>query len=350
TTLFRSLRSSEDIGNVIVAERNGTPILVKDIAEVGVGAVPRQGLVGKDDEDEIVTGIVLMRKGENPSAVLAALKERVTTLNASILPKGVQIVPYYDRTWLIHTTLKTVFENLLEGALLVSLVLYLFLGHLRSAAIVAAVIPLALLSTFIGLKLRGIPANLLSLGAMDFGIIVDWAVIVVENIFRQLSEHSQVRDREALRATVLDAAVQVGRPTLFSMLIIIAAHIPIFTLQRHEGRIFAPMAYTVTSALVGSLLFSLTLVPLLCFFLLRKRLPEKENFLVSTCKRAYRPALTWALHHHKTVLVTALAALVVSLLLVPSLGTEFLPELNEGTVWVNATLPSSISVSEAAKI
>ncbi|HKA53101.1 MAG TPA: CusA/CzcA family heavy metal efflux RND transporter [Candidatus Binatia bacterium] len=344
------LRSSEDIGNVIVAERNGTPILVKDIAEVGVGAVPRQGLVGKDDEDEIVTGIVLMRKGENPSAVLAALKERVTTLNASILPQGVQIVPYYDRTWLIHTTLKTVFENLLEGALLVSLVLYLFLGHLRSAAIVAAIIPLALLSTFIGLKLRGIPANLLSLGAMDFGIIVDGAVIVVENIFRQLSEHSQVRDREALRATVLDAAVQVGRPTLFSMLIIIAAHIPIFTLQRHEGRIFAPMAYTVTSALVGSLLFSLTLVPLLCFFLLRKRLPEKENFLVSTCKRAYRPALTWALHHHKTVLVTALAALVVSLLLVPSLGTEFLPELNEGTVWVNATLPSSISVSEAAKI
>src|SRR5262249_7211541 len=255
TTLFRSLRSSEDIGNVIVAERNGTPILVKDIAEVGVGAVPRQGLVGKDDEDEIVTGIVLMRKGENPSAVLAALKERVTTLNASILPKGVQIVPYYDRTKLIDTTLHTVFKNLLEGALLVTLVLYLFLGHLRSAAIVALVIPLSLLATFLGLKLRGIPANLLSLGAMDFGIIVDGAVIVVENIFRQLSEHRPSAGRMSLSDAVLEATAQVGRPTFFSMLIIIIAHLPIFTLQRHEGRIFAPMAYTVVSALIGSLLF-----------------------------------------------------------------------------------------------
>ena len=344
------LRSSEDIGNVIVTERNGTPLLIKDIADVGVGTVPRQGLVGKDAEDEIVSGIVLMRKGENPSTVLAAIKGRVATLNKLVLPKGVQIVPYYDRTWLIHTTLKTVFENLLEGALLVTLVLYLFLGHFRSAGIVAVVIPLALLSTFIGLKLRGIPANLLSLGAMDFGIIVDGAVIVVENIFRHLSEHTQTRDRESLRTAILDATVQVGRPTLFSMLIVIAAHIPIFTLQRHEGRIFAPMAYTVTSALVGSLLFSLTLVPLLCFALLRKRLPEKENFLVNACTRVYRPTLTWALYHRKTVLASALGALVVSLWLVPRLGTEFLPELNEGTVWVNATLPPSISVSEASKV
>ncbi len=344
------LRSSADIGNVIVAERNGTPLLIKDIADVSMGTVPRQGLVGKDAEDEIVSGIVLMRKGENPSTVLAAIKGRVATLNKLVLPKGVQIVPYYDRTWLIHTTLKTVFENLLEGALLVTLVLYLFLGHFRSAGIVAVVIPLALLSTFIGLKLWGIPANLLSLGAMDFGIIVDGAVIVVENIFRRLSEHTQTRDRESLRTAILDATVQVGRPTLFSMLIVIAAHIPIFTLQRHEGRIFAPMAYTITSALVGSLLFSLTLVPLLCFALLRKRLPEKENFLVHACTRVYRPTLTWALYHRKTVLASALGALVVSLWLVPHLGTEFLPELNEGTVWVNATLPPSISVSEASKV
>src|SRR2546421_3233959 len=169
------LRSAADIGSIVVASHNGTPVLIKDIADVTVSAVPRQGIVGQDDDDDIVNGIVLMRKGENPSQVLRALKERVDTLNGSILPKGVQIVSYYDRTWLIHTTLKTVFKNLLEGALLVSLVLYLFLGHLRSAGIVAVVIPLALLSTFIGLKLRGIPANLLSLGAMDFGIIVDGA-------------------------------------------------------------------------------------------------------------------------------------------------------------------------------
>src|SRR5262249_46084535 len=234
-----------------------------------VTAVPRQGIIGQDEDDDIVTGLVLMRKGENPSEVLAAVKERVNHLNRSVLPKDVQIVPFYDRTWLIGTTLETVFTNLAEGALLVTVVLYIFLGNLRSAAIVAVIIPLSLLATFIGLKIRGIPANLLSLGAMGFGIIVDGAVIVVENVFRHLSERDQNRDLASIKETILNATTEVGRPTLFSMLIIITAHIPIFALQRHEGRIFAPMAYTVTSALVGSLLFSLTLVPLLCYFMLR---------------------------------------------------------------------------------
>ena len=282
--------------------------------------------------------------------MLEALKERVEAINQTGLPQGVQIVPFYDRTWLIHTTLKTVFTNLLEGALLVTVVLYLFLGNLRSAAIVTLMIPLSLLSTFIGLKLRGIPANLLSLGAMDFGIIVDGAVIVVENIFRQLSEHHPSSDSESVRTAIHTAAVQVGRPTVFSMLIIILAHLPIFTLQRHEGRIFAPMAYTVVSALVGSLIFSLTLVPLLCFYLLRKGLPEKENRLVAACKRIYRPVLVLAMSRPKTVIAIALAALCISLTLVPRLGTEFLPELNEGTLWVNITLPSGISVSETSRI
>src|SRR5215813_12607823 len=344
------LRSSDDIGNIVVAERNNTPVLVQHIAYVSVSAVPRQGIVGQDDDDEVVSGIVLMRKGENPSEVLAALKERVTILNTSILPKDVQIIPFYDRTWLISTTLTTVFKNLLEGALLVTVVLYLFLGHWRSAGIVAVMIPLSLLATFIGLRIRGIPANLLSLGAMDFGIIVDGAVIVVENIFRKLSEHSESRDRETIRATILEATTEVGGPTFFSMLIIIMAHLPIFTLQRHEGRIFAPMAYTVTSALVGSLLFSLTLVPLLCFYLLRRGLPEHDNLLVRLCKRLYRPVLVKALRHPKTVLTAALVALAVSLSLVPRLGSEFLPELNEGTLWVNIMLPPSLSVSEASRL
>ena len=344
------LGSKDDIGDVLVAERSGTPLLIKDIAETKVSSVPRQGLVGRDEDDEIVSGIILMRKGENPSVVLAALKERIEAINQTGLPPGVQIVPFYDRTWLIHTTLKTVFTNLLEGALLVTIVLYLFLGNLRSAAIVTLMIPLSLLSTFIGLKLRGIPANLLSLGAMDFGIIVDGAVIVVENIFRQLSEHHPTGDRESVRTAIHTAAVQVGRPTLFSMLIIILAHLPIFTLQRHEGRIFAPMAYTVVSALVGSLIFSLTLVPLLCFYLLRKGLPEKENRLVSFCKRIYRPVLILAMARPKIVITIAVAALCISLTLVPRLGTEFLPELNEGTLWVNLTLPSGVSVSETSRI
>jgi cobalt-zinc-cadmium resistance protein CzcA len=339
------LRSADDIGNIVVAERNGVPVLVKHIADVTIGALPRQGIVGEDQDDDVVTGIVLMRKGENPSQVLLGVKQKIDFINASMLPKGVKAVAFYDRTWLIDKTLKTVFTNLTEGALLVTLVLLLFLGNLRAAAIVAVVIPLSLLATFLGLTFVGIPANLLSLGAMDFGIIVDGAVIVVENVFRKLSETAQ--DRTPRLQKILDAAVEVGRPTLFSMLIIIAAHIPIFTLQRQEGRIFAPMAWSVTSALVGSLLLSLTLVPLLCYWMLRKNLPEKENWLVHWCKGVYKPTLVWAIGHKKIVIGAALAALAASLAVVPRLGTEFLPELNEGSIWINVPLPSSVSVTEA---
>jgi cobalt-zinc-cadmium resistance protein CzcA len=339
------LRAPDEIGSIVVAERGGVPILVKHVAQVTVGSVPRQGIVGQDDDDDIVTGIVLMRKGENPSQVLTAVKDKVEALNASVLPRDVRIVPFYDRTWLIDRTLRTVFTNLVEGAALVTLVLLLFLGNLRAAFIVALVIPLSLLATFLGLTWVGIPANLLSLGAMDFGIIVDGAVIVVENVFRRLTE--EAHDRTPRLQKILDAAVEVGRPTLFSMLIIIAAHIPIFTLQRHEGRIFAPMAWSVTSALVGSLILSLTLVPLLCLWMLKKNLPERENALVHACKGVYEPVLTWAIRNKKTVIGIAVAVLAASLAVVPKLGTEFLPELNEGSIWINVTLPSSVSVTEA---
>jgi cobalt-zinc-cadmium resistance protein CzcA len=344
------LRSQEDIGNIVIAARGGTPILIKDVAQVTVGALPREGIVGQDKDDDIVSGIVLMRKGENPSEVLHALKAKIELLNKSILPPGVQIVSYYDRTWLINTTLHTVFKNLAEGATLVTLVLFVFLGDVRAAGIVALMIPLSLLATFIGLTWRGIPANLLSLGAMDFGIIVDGAVIVVENVFRKLSERDHKTDASSVRALILEATAEVGRPTFFSMLIIIAAHIPIFTLQRHEGRIFAPMAWTVTSALVGSLLFSLTLVPLLCLFLLRRNLPHKDNAVVRAVKGWYEPALKWALGNRGLVLGASVGALAVSLALVPKLGTEFLPELNEGSIWINLTFPPGISVSETTEL
>jgi cobalt-zinc-cadmium resistance protein CzcA len=345
------LRSSTDISSIVVTEHGGTPILIRDLADTSVGSVPRQGLVGRNDEDEVVEGIVLMRKGENPSEVLTAIKERVEHLNAAVLPRDVRLVPYYDRSQLIATTLTTVFRNLLEGAVLVSLVLYAFLRNGRAAGIVAAIIPLALLATFIGLRLRGIPANLLSLGALDFGILVDGAVIVVENVFRRLSEraHAPV-DRTATRAVILDAAVEVGRPTLFSMLIIIVAHLPIFTLQRHEGRIFSPMAYTVSSALVGSLLFSLTLVPLLCLLLLGRGVSHRPDRVMTWITDVYRRLLHRVLDRPWLTIASAAAALAAALLLAPRLGTEFLPELNEGTLWVNLTLPSSVSVSEASKI
>jgi len=343
----------EDIENVVVAEKAGVPVLVRDLAKVSIGAVPRQGVSGQNDEDDVVTGVVLMRRGENPSGVLKGVREKIDLINSTALPAGVKVVPIYDRTWLIGKTLKTVFTNLVEGALLVSIVLWLFLGNLRAAAIVAVTIPLALLATFIGLTWIGVPANLLSLGAMDFGIIVDGAVIVVENVFRKLSEashHHPNLEESKRKHIILDAAVEVGRPTLFSMLIIIAAHIPIFTLERHEGRIFAPMAYSVVSALVGALVLSLTLVPLLCAVMLKKNLPEKENFIVHAAKGVYEPALAWAMRHKRIVLGTAALSLAGSLALVPTLGTEFLPELNEGAVWVNVQLPNSSSVTESQQL
>ncbi len=352
--LIRSLgllQTSADIGNVVVAENKGTPILVRDIAEVIESRVPAQGMVGYTDasgnQEDIISGIVLLRKDENPSMVLDALKAKVDSLNNSVLPAGVRIIPYYDRSWLISKTLKTVFMNLLEGALLVTLVLYLFLADLRAAAIVASIIPLALLGTFIGLSIVGIPANLLSLGAMDFGIIVDGAVIVIENIFRRLGEAQKANDHRPHTRTIHEAVMEIGRPTVFSIIIIIVAHLPIFTMQRHEGKIFSPMAYSVVAALITSLVLSFTLVPFLSKIAFRNHVPHEETKLMHWFMNRYEPALKWALAHARKVLGFALAALAITAALVPQLGTEFLPELNEGSIWVNITLPTSVSVDEA---
>jgi len=344
------LRSVDDIGQIVLSARGGTPILIRDVAQIKVGAVPRLGVVGQDDDDDIVTGIVVMRKGENPSEVLKGVKEKIETLNAKSLPPGMQIVPYYDRTWLMAKTLSTVFRNLVEGAVLVAIVLYLFLSNFRASLAVVLVIPLALLSTFLGLKIMGVPANLLSLGAMDFGIIVDGAVIVIENILQRLSQQPESMSTAQRRTVIADAANEVGRPTLFSMLIIIAAHIPIFALQRHEGRIFQPMALSVTTALIGSLVFSLTLVPLLAFWMLRKKVPHNDNPIVATSKRIYEPVLSWALDNRRKVVAIGVAAFALAILCASRLGSEFLPELNEGTIWVNLRLPASVSTQEAARI
>ncbi len=344
------LRSADDIGRIVVATRNATPILIRDLAEVKIGAVPRLGIVGQDLDDDVVTGIVIMRKGENPSVVLKGVKEKIAILNERGLPKGVQIVPYYDRTWLMGKTLTTVFKNLVEGALLVALVLYLFLSNVRASLAVVIIIPLALLSTFLGLKIMGVPANLLSLGALDFGIIVDGAVIVIENILHRLAERKENMSDDERKSVIINAANEVGRPTLFSMLIIIAAHVPIFALQRHEGRIFQPMALSVTAALIGALIFSLTLVPLLAYWTLRKKLPHGDNRVVATSKRVYEPILNWALNKRRVVMAIAVGIFALSMVVASRLGSEFLPELNEGTFWANFDMPSSVSSEEAAKI
>ncbi|MBI2747000.1 MAG: efflux RND transporter permease subunit [Burkholderiales bacterium] len=344
------LRSPDDIGRIVLDSRNGTPILIRDVAQIQLGSVPRLGVTGQDHDDDAVIGIVIMRKGENASVVLRGVKDKIEQLNDRGLPPGVEIVPFYDRTWLMGKTLSTVFRNLVEGALLVSLVLYIFLSNLRASLAVVVVIPLALLATFMGLKIMGVPANLLSLGAMDFGIIVDGAVIVIENIMHRLEKDSENMSDSERRQTIIDAANEVGRPTLFSMLIIIAAHIPIFALQRHEGRIFQPMALSVTTALVGSLIFSLTLVPLLAYWMLRKKLPHGDNRVVAAAKRVYTPVLDWALTHQRKVVAIALAAFVLGLGAAARLGSEFLPELNEGTFWVNWDMPASQSQEQAIKV
>ena len=344
------LRSVDDIGQIVLASRGGTPVLIRDVAQVTIGAVPRLGVVGQDDDDDVVTGIVIMRKGENPSEVLKGVKAKIAALNVKGLPPGMQIVPFYDRTWLMGKTLATVFRNLVEGALLVSVVLYLFLSNVRASLAVAVVIPLALLSTFLGLKFMGVPANLLSLGAMDFGIIVDGAVIVIENILSRLAMRGEGMSNEERRTVIADATNEVGRPTLFSMLIIIAAHIPIFALQRHEGRIFQPMALSITAALIGALIFSLTLVPLLAFWTLRKGVPHHDNGLVAFCKRVYSPVLNWALENRSKVVVIGLASFALAIFSASRLGSEFLPELDEGTIWVNVQLPPTVSTKEAIRV
>jgi len=344
------LSSSEEIGQIVMGSSNGTPILVRDVAQVKLGSVPRLGISGQDDDDDAVVGIVIMRKGENPSQVLKGVKEKLEQINDRVLPRGVKIIPFYDRTWLMGKTLATVFRNLVEGALLVSLVLYLFLSNFRASLAVVVVIPLALLSTFLGLKFMGVPANLLSLGAMDFGIIVDGAVIVIENIMHRLAQRGEGMSDKERQVVITDAANEVGRPTLFSMLIIIAAHIPIFALQRHEGRIFQPMALSVTTALIGSLIFSLTLVPLLANWMLRSKLPHEDNKLVVVAKSFYTPILNWALSQQKKVMAIALTMFLLAMLIASRLGSEFLPELNEGTFWVNWDLPSSVSQGEATKV
>jgi heavy metal efflux system protein len=344
------LRSADDIGQIVLSARAGTPILIRDVAEIKIGAVPRLGVVGQDLDDDVVTGIVVMRKGENPSEVLKGVKAKIEALNAKGMPPGMKIEPFYDRTWLMGKTLTTVFRNLIEGALLVSLVLYLFLSNFRASFIVVSIIPLALLATFLGLKIMGVPANLLSLGAMDFGIIVDGEVIVIENILARLALAPHLLSGEDRQQIIADAANEVGRPTLFSMLIIIAAHIPIFALQRHEGRIFQPMALSVTTALIGSLLFSLTLVPLLANWLLRKKIPHHDNRLVTFSKRIYTPVLEWAIVRRRTVVIIGLVAFAVAIFTASRLGSEFLPELNEGTIWINLRLPSSVSNEEATRV
>ncbi len=348
--LFRSL---PDIAAAHVATRDGTPILVRDVATVTDGWSPRQGVVSRGDQYDAVEGIILMRRGENPSVVLDRVRAAIDELNQRILPEGTRIVPFYDRTDLVSTTLLTVGRNLLEGAVLVTLVLFVFLLDLRAALIVGALIPLSLLSAFIYLKVRGMSANLLSMGAVDFGIIVDGAVVIIESIVARLSSHA-AREHpgspENLRHRIELAVTDVVRPTVYSLLIIIAAYLPIFLLERVEGRIFAPMANTVVAALVGALFFSLTLVPVLATFAYRAPIRHRESPVLRWAQAIYEPTLAWALRHTHVVLLGSVMALAAAGWTLSTLGSEFLPELNEGSLYLTFTLPANISLNEGRRL
>ncbi len=338
------LGSPSEIENVVVAAHAGTPIRIRDIGSVAIGHSIRLGILGRDGADELVQGIVLMRKGENPSEVLARVKARLSEL-LDQLPAGVKINQYYDRSRLVATTVHTVEHNLIEGAVLVTLILFIFLGNVRSALIVAATIPLSLLFAFTCMDLRGISANLLSIGAIDFGIIVDGAVVMVENIYRHLTEHPERRG--SIVPLVYGAAREVGSPIFFSVLIIITVFLPILFFQRVEGKMFIPMASTICFALVGALILTLTVIPVLCSLLLRRVSSEHESPVLRWARRLYEPGLQWSLARPRATIGVAVVLLLASFAATPWLGSEFLPELDEGDIWVRAKLPIGVSLEGA---
>lgn len=340
--------SLDDIQNIVVTEKNGTPIFVRSLGDVSVGHRVRLGKVGIDENDDVVEGVVLLQRGYKALSVLEQVKAKVEELNKWKLPDGMRIQTFYDRTVLINTTIHTVTDILLSGMALVFVLLYVFLGNLRAALIVALTIPLSLLFTFSMMVLMGQSANLISLGSIDFGIIVDATLIMVESIFFHLvHEH---RPGLTVPHHVVRAAKQVGRPIFYSTAIIVVAFIPLFTMQGVPGKIFAPMSVTYAFALCGALLMAFTLAPVLCALLLRAPVSEKDTWVVKGVRRSYGIVLGAVLRNPARTIVLVLALLAVSMGLLQFLGGEFMPALEEGNLWVRATMPVDISFDQAARI
>jgi cobalt-zinc-cadmium resistance protein CzcA len=341
------LRDTADIGNVIVGSQNGVPVRVRDIGEVTIGNAPRLGEFGFNKNDDSVEGVILMLRGEQTQNVLKGVEEKTRALNEGILPPDVKVHPFYDRSDLVRVTTDTVENNLLRGMVLVLIVLVFFLVSFRAAVIVALTIPLALLFSFIFLHARGVAANLLSIGAIDFGIIIDGTLVMVENIFRELGlREGQEYD---LHQVILAAAKDVDRPIFYSVAVIIAGYIPIYALSGPSGKLFHPMADTMSIALIGALILTLTLVPVLCSYWFRRGVHDRVNRPFEWIRKQYAARLDWCLARPKTTILVALLLFGATLLLVPFIGGEFMPHLDEGALWVRATLPYTISYEEAAK-
>jgi cobalt-zinc-cadmium resistance protein CzcA len=342
------LTSLDDIGNVVVAVHNGIPTLVKDVAQVTLGIAPRLGQFGIDKQNDAVEGVIMLRTGDKTQGVLKGVEAMTQQLNTNILPKDVKVVPFYDRTDLVHETVVTVEHNLLRGMLLVVVVLIFFLYDVRAGLIVAATIPLSLLFAFACLDLQGASANLLSIGAIDFGILVDAAVIMVENIYRRLAV---AEDRpENLLLIIREAAAEVDRPLFYSVIVIVVSFLPIYVLSGPSGVLFKPMADTMIFALIGSLIVTLTLLPVLCAWFMRSGVRERRNAIFERIRGAYVRGLDFCLARPRGTIAGSVVLLLASLLIFMDVGAEFMPHLDEGALWVRATMPYTISFDESAKI
>ncbi len=339
--------SLEDIAMIVVKTgRDGVPVFVRDVGEVVTGATVRQGAVTSNGEGEIVAGIAMMLKGENSRAVVERVKARVEEIKKT-LPKGVELIPFYDRTELVDRTVWTVAKNLIEGALLVIVVLILLLGNWRGALLVATIIPLSMLFAAILMRVFNVSGNLMSLGALDFGLIVDGAVVMVENAVRRRAEAQHEGKDEAPEKTILDACLEVARPVVFAVAIIAIVYLPILSLTGIEGKMFKPMALTVVFALIGSLLLSLTFIPAMLTFVLRGKVAESESIILRVARRWYEPARAFVMRRRIPALTVALVLVVVSSVLFSFLGTEFIPRLDEGALAIEAKLLPSVALSHS---
>ena len=339
----------DDIGNVVVAVHNGIPTLVKDVGDVTLGIAPRLGQFGIGKQNDAVEGVIMLRTGEKTQDVLRSVEGKTRELNTSLLPKDVKVVPFYDRSDLVHQTVLTVEHNLLRGMLLVVVILIFFLYDVRSGLIVAVTIPLSLLFAFACLNLQGASANLLSIGAIDFGILVDAAVIMVENIYRRLAERDDAPDN--IFQTIRDAAAEVDRPLFYSVVVIVVSFLPIYVLSGPSGVLFKPMADTMIFALIGSLIVTLTLLPVLCSWLMHGGVRERRNAIFERIRQGYTRGLDRSLARPRgTIALSAILLLASLVLLFADIGAEFMPHLDEGSLWVRATMPYTISFDESAKI
>src|SRR5690554_417858 len=349
------LESTEDIENILIEVRGHTPILVKHVAKVEVSAKPRLGQVGLQDESDLVQGIVIMFRGENPGDVIPRLKEKIDELNKRILPDDVKIEPFIDRTELVNATVNTVAKNLVEGILLVSIIVFIFLYDWRTTLIVASVIPLSFLFAIIMLRIQGLPANLISMGAIDFGLLLKGTLVIVESVFVAMEKSAKklgmlVFNKMSKSGLIKKSAGSVAGYIFFAQIILIVALIPIFSFQKVEGKMFSPLAFTLGYALLGSLILSFTYVPALCRILLRKNIVERENFISRNFKTGMYKLFLWSSTHKKSIIAGFLILLSVCGIGFMNYGSEFIPKLNEGALYVRATLPNSVNLKESTRL